>query len=191
MPFAIGLGAALVLLLVVGWLFRRRKGVSPVSFERVSRHPKNVRPLQGLQQLESLWQLSSRDAVRAVTAADERRLRKTVGQLSAPTDPLFPLTADPLLRPCLGWVSSSLAWVHPDTGIVFGLRIGTYLCLLRLPGPIRQQALAGSDAWERNPLPNLRGLDFAALFGPEWVVPNPLSARFAELCRAAHDAAGA
>ncbi len=90
-----------------------------------------------------------------------------------PTDELFSL--QPLPARCLRKVHSCPALVHPETGVIFGLRVGTYLCLLRLPERDRGKALAEAAAWPRSPLASLRDCDVAARFGDDWVVPNEAS----------------
>ena len=75
--------------------------------------------------------------------------------------------------------------------MLFGLRIGTYLCLLRLPEDVRTGAQAENAVWPRSPLPAMKALDIAARFGIDWVIPNSASPNIGRCYLAAFNCAGA
>jgi len=57
--------------------------------------------------------------------------------------------------------------MHPDSGIVFGFAGGTHTYALRLPEPVRQEALA-AGATRVKTYPRRLSLDLENI-GPEWV----------------------
>lgn len=180
----------LVVMLVAGVVWWRRCcDVELRALQaRCFAHPANAKSLAGLHLLLAEWKLDSAPSFEAFTAGDVRRMKRTIGQLYAPTDELFPLLRTPLPGRCLWKIDGCPVLVHPATGVIFGLRVGTYLCLLRLPE--HEQALAEGAVWPRPPLPPLKDCDIAARFGTEWVVPNEASPAMRACCLAACEAAG-
>lgn len=100
--------------------------------ERVAAHSLNQQPLQGIRTVLKLSQ-QARLAVRRWTGWDDRHDRHTHGQLRHPSEERFPILTKPLPLPCLFRIGPCPALIHPQTGLIFGLRIGDYLSLLRLP----------------------------------------------------------
>lgn len=191
MPTAVTISLIAMSLSIIGWLWLAwRTRSARAEFlaqlhDRLKQIPANQKALAGLGELEQTWKLESADALRDFTASDLRKFRDTIGQLYAPKDELFPILTKPLPLPCLFWLSACPALIHPKSGVIFGFRIGTYLCVLRLPSPIREQALANNAAWLS--LPTSKDLDIAKLFGPDWVVPNNALGDLSNLYQAAFD----
>ncbi len=96
----------------------------------------------------------------------------------------------PLPADCLYQVETCPTLVHPTTGVVFGMRIGTYLCLLRLSDEARERALADGAVWIKHPLLDKLKVDLASLLGPEWTMPNSAHPQIAEYYGSAFAAAG-
>jgi len=180
-----GLGLVAVALLAWRWSMRPSAELG----RRFAAHPANAAVLAGLPAFVDLAGDAS-IRPRPMTAADRRRLQATLGQLEV-SGPIYPLLPQAELAACVCLVGPSPALVHPGTGVLFGLRLGAYLPLLRLPDGVREEALRENAAWERCPLPALRDRDLSGSLGPEWVVPNVLHPAIDRYYRAALDHAAA
>lgn len=181
----IGLVSAIVLL---AWFLQIR---IPPQLRRCFReNAVNAKVLDGIRKFLKLPDHESSCRLRRWTWWANWHDGRTFGQLNAPGAELFPVLQKPLPLPCLYQVGPCPALVHPLTGVVFGLRVGSYLGLLRLPETARQKALAENAAWPRSPLPALREHDLAELFGPEWVVANQLHPSIRDYYVAAFEDAG-
>lgn len=145
---------------------------------RFEAHVSNSDMLRGVRAFLKLPADTTACRLERWTRSDAKQERKTVAPLYAPADERFPILRASLPLRCLCRVGSCPALVHPRTGVLFGIRITPYLCLLRLPDAARNEALHCGAAWSRNPLPALRDIDLAATFGPDWVVPNTLHSSF-------------
>ncbi len=137
--------------------------------------------LAGMRALQDEWKLVATDSLTKMTERDIRKLKQTLGQLHGPQEEIFPLfrwlgerLAEPLPLACLYKLRDCPVLIHPLTWTVFAIRIGTYLCLLRLPDAVRSKAIAEGAVWTRFPTAPLKEIDLADRFGEEWVVPNTL-----------------
>lgn len=181
-------GLGLIAVAVLAWRWSRRP--SAELARHFAAHPANARVLAGLPAFADLTGGDASAQLRPLTAADRRQLQATLGQLEA-AGPIYPLLPHAELAACVRLVGSSPALVHPQTGVLFGLRLGAYLPLLRLPDGVREEALRENAAWVRCPLPALRDRDLAGPLGPEWVVPNVLHPAIDRYYRTALDHAAA
>jgi hypothetical protein len=184
---------ALVLAAVALLLLARRTATarrpSRDQEECCRNHPANARVLTAIQAFNEEHSIEATALLSALTRADVRHIESTIGQLEAPGTVLFPLLGDKLPEGCGCKVLSWPALVHPRTGVLFGIRLGTYLCLLRLAEPARQEALAAGAVWLRNPVPALAHFDPAQL-GEGWVVPNRMHEAIDRYYREAYEQAG-
>ena len=126
-------------------------------------------------------------SIRRWTWWDDRHDRRTYGQLSCPGEERFPVLADPLPVPAVYRIGPCPALIHPGTGVIFGLRLGTSLPLLRLPEQPRLQAISIDAVWARSPLPAQRDIAVEEIFGAEWGIPNGLHKEIRNFCLAAYE----
>src|SRR5262249_51654859 len=150
----------------------------------VGGNPANERALRGIRTLSRKWGLGKYTAetmkieapagVTRLSPKDRQRMTDLLAGLHSPKDDIFPLRfARPSPVECAWLIDHCPAVVHPETGVIFGVRVGTYLSLLRLSGKARAAALAAGAAWTKFPIPGPVGdVDLTALFGEEWVIPN-------------------
>ena len=157
--------------------------------KKVSGNLRNQQPFQGIRTVLNL-KSDVTLPLRRWTWWTSRRARYVHEQLNSPHDENFPILKKPLPMPCLYRIGPCPVLLHPATGIVFGLRIGDCLRLLRLPEPMRERAIAANAVWPRSPLPNLKELEIQKLFGVDWVVPNTLHSMSHELYCSAYDHGG-
>jgi hypothetical protein len=168
----------------------RRRPVTPaVLAERFRTHPANEKVLAGIRTLLKEWKMPVGADLAALMPSDVAQLGKTIGQLDAPGGELFPLLKKPLPVACQYKVYSAPALVHPETAVLFGIRLGAYFPLLRLPESARKEALADGAVWAVNPLPAMKKYDLAELFGAEWVIPNVLHKAIEQYYQASFESA--
>lgn len=149
------------------WISRARQG-------HFANHEGNRRLIEGLHSY--LKTIGHVESIRLRpwtwwTAWKEKRRHQ---ELEGPSVAPFPNDRLPFGNVCLCRVGPCPAWIRPTTSTVFGIRVGSYLNLLRLPEPQQSLAVEFGAAWKACPLPALRSINIAETFGPDWVVPNRL-----------------
>lgn len=180
---AVGVAVAFAM----GLLRSRNSPAAKQLSQLIASAPANESLLRGMA--EYLKWADEQPTIKPLSAATRRHFQQSIRQLYSPDDELFPLLKQPLAGASEYEIGSHAALVHQVTGVVFAIRVGSYLCLLRLPAEARADALRSGVAWAQSPLPTMK-VDIAATFGDEWVIPNPMSPQITAFYRAAWEAAG-
>ena len=182
------LGVAGIAVAVAMAILRSRSSPAAKQLSQlIASAPSNEPLLRGMA--EYLKWADELPSIKPLSTATRRHFNQSIRQLYSPDDELFPLLRQPLAGASEYEIGSHAALVHQVTGVVFAIRVGTYLCMLRLPAEARTEALRAGAAWAQSPLPTMK-VDIAGTFGDEWVIPNQLSPRIGEFYSAACEAAG-